>query len=83
MRNRKVEHFGPNLRSLLKSRVMTYQELSVATGVPRTNIHDYAHNRHSISLERAFTLACYFDLTIDEMLNEPLRASKSLLINGG
>ena len=71
MVEKNAHNFGPFMMRLMKVNSISYAGLSKHLGIPRSSLHEYAHNKHRIPLESALTIANFFNVTIDEMLTNP------------
>jgi len=60
--------FGHRLMLCRKSRNMTQDELSVASGVSKANIARYESGLNKPGLDKAYDLAIALDVSLDELV---------------
>jgi transcriptional regulator with XRE-family HTH domain len=69
----KKDYFASNIALLKKIHGCTYRELEERSGINRSSIHEYIHNRTSVPLESAKILSSFFNITIDRLVYTDLK----------
>ncbi len=70
--------FAENLKTIMKERSLTFEELSKITNVPRSSLNDYALCEVAISLDTAKKIADSLEVNFGWMIGESERRVKKI-----